>query len=227
MANLILIMGKSGSGKSTSIKTLNPQETVIINVLSKRLPFKGSNKIYNKENKNLFNISDYSKIKAYLTSISNNAKHVKTVIIDDCTYLMRKELFAKATDKGYNKFSEIAKNFQDLVQTIESLRDELNVVLMMHVEEEVHENGLDSYKCATVGKMIEDKYKPEELVTTTLICDIKIDKDTITHGFYTRAAVYNNKLIPARSPEGMFDEDETFIPNDLQFVVDKVNEFYN
>lgn len=101
MANLILIMGKSGSGKSTSIKTLNPQETVIINVLSKRLPFKGSNKIYNIENKNLFNISDYNKIKAYLTSISNNANHVKTIVIDDGTYLMRKELFAKAACKNY------------------------------------------------------------------------------------------------------------------------------
>ena len=225
MANLILIMGKSGSGKSTSIKTLNPQETIIINVLSKRLPFKGSNKIYNKENKNLFNISDYDTIKAYLTSISNNANHVKTIVIDDCTYLMRKELFSKATDKGYTKFSEIAQHFQNLIQTIENLRNDLNVVIMMHVDDEISDNGLDTYKCATVGKMIEDKYRPEECVTTTLVCGIKIDKDTITHGFYTRIAINNGKLIPAKTPEGMFEE--AFIPNDLQFVIDKVNEFYN
>ena len=225
MANLILIMGKSGSGKSTSIKTLNPQETIIINVLSKRLPFKGSNKIYNIENKNLFNISDYDKIKAYLISISNNAKHVKTIVIDDGTYLMRKELFAKATTKGYEKFTEMAQHFQDLIQSIEDLRDDLNVVLMMHVDDVVNENGLDTYKCSTVGKMLEDKYRPLDCVTIALVCDVKIDQENITHGFYTRIAINDGKLIPAKTPEGMFEE--TFIPNDLQFVIDKVNEFYN
>ena len=66
MANVVMIMGASGTGKSSSIKTLNPKETVVINVLKKRLPFKGSNSIYNAEHKNLFNIDDYATIAKYL-----------------------------------------------------------------------------------------------------------------------------------------------------------------
>lgn len=225
MANLILIMGKSGSGKSTSIKTLNPQETIVINVLNKRLPFKGSNKLYSKENKNLFNIDSYDTVKAYLNSISNNVPQVKTIVIDDGTYLMRTDLFARAAEKGYDKFTTMAKSFQELIRFIPTLRDDINVVLMMHVEDVTVENGPDTYKCSTVGKMIEEKYKPEECVTTILVSDVKISKDSIEHGFYTNMAVDQGKLIPAKTPAGMFDD--IFIPNDLQLVIDKINEYYN
>jgi ABC-type phosphate transport system ATPase subunit len=100
MANIVLIMGPSGTGKSTSIKTLNPKETVIFNVLKKRLPFKGSKTAYNAENKNIFNIDSYDTIVTYLQSIDKNAQHVKNVIIDDCTYVMRKEYFKTAKQTG-------------------------------------------------------------------------------------------------------------------------------
>ena len=82
MANAILIMGKSGSGKSSSLKTLDSKETVIINVLKKRLPFKGSSQLYNTENKNLFNCDCYDVIINYLNAIDKNATYVKNVIID-------------------------------------------------------------------------------------------------------------------------------------------------
>ena len=76
MANCVIILGKSGTGKSTSIKGLNPKETVIINTLKKRLPFKGSSSMYNTENKNLFNIDDYASVINYLTNISQKATYV-------------------------------------------------------------------------------------------------------------------------------------------------------
>lgn len=100
MANVCLIMGASGTGKSTSIKTLDPKETVIFNVLKKRLPFKGSNTLYNAENKNMFNVDSYDAIVTYLQSLSANAKNVKNVIIDDITYVMRKEYFKTAKQTG-------------------------------------------------------------------------------------------------------------------------------
>ena len=100
MANVVLIMGKSGSGKSTSIKTLDPKSTVIFNVLKKRLPFKGSNKLYNTENKNLFMLDNFSDIINYLQSIDKNASYVKNIIIDDATYIMRKEYFKTAKQTG-------------------------------------------------------------------------------------------------------------------------------
>ena len=100
MANIVLIMGASGTGKSTSIKTLDPKETVVFNVLRKRLPFKGSKASYNAENKNIFNIDSYDTIISYLQSIDKNATHVKNIIIDDITYVMRKEYFKTAKQTG-------------------------------------------------------------------------------------------------------------------------------
>lgn len=83
MANVVLILGKSGSGKSTSIKGLNPKETVVFNILKKRLPFKGSLSLYNVENKNLFNLDEYDKLNSYLQSIDKNAPHIKNIVLDD------------------------------------------------------------------------------------------------------------------------------------------------
>lgn len=100
MANICLILGKSGTGKSSSIKTLNPKETVIFNVLKKRLPFKGSKSIYNEENKNLFNIDDYATITQYMQGINKNAQNIKNIVIDDSTYIMRKEYFKTAKITG-------------------------------------------------------------------------------------------------------------------------------
>lgn len=102
MANIAIILGKSGSGKSTSIKGLDPKETVVINTLKKRLPFKGSQSMYNTDNKNLFDIDDYAKMVTYLQSISTNATYVKNIILDDVIYVMRKEYFKRAKETGLN-----------------------------------------------------------------------------------------------------------------------------
>ena len=131
MANIVLIMGASGTGKSTSIKTLDPKETVVFNVLRKRLPFKGSKASYNTENKNIFNIDSYDTIISYLQSIDKNATHVKNIIIDDITYVMRKEYFKTAKQTGFNKFVDMASHFQSIISTAENLRDDLNVFLMI------------------------------------------------------------------------------------------------
>lgn len=102
MANVCMILGPSGTGKSTSIKGLNPKETVVLNVLRKRLPFKGSNSIYNTENKNLFPVDDYAQIVNLLGSVDTKAPHIKNVIIEDMTYIMRKEFFKRAKETGLN-----------------------------------------------------------------------------------------------------------------------------
>ena len=83
MANLCMLLGKSGTGKSTSIKTLDPKETIVINVLKKRLPFKGSAASYNAENKNLFQKDSYVDIISLLNNIGTHGTHVKNVIIDE------------------------------------------------------------------------------------------------------------------------------------------------
>lgn len=100
MANICMVLGKTGTGKSTSIRNLDPASTVIINPLGKKLPFKGGSKSYNTESKNLFHVESHSDIIALLNNINTSAPHVKTVIIDDAIYIMRKEYFARAKESG-------------------------------------------------------------------------------------------------------------------------------
>lgn len=97
-----MLLGKSGTGKSTSIKTLNPDETVVINVLGKRLPFKGSGSMYSPEKKNLFRIDDYLRMISLLQSCDKQP-NIKNIVADDLIYVMRKEYFSRAKETGYGK----------------------------------------------------------------------------------------------------------------------------
>ena len=225
MANAIMIMGPSGNGKSSSISTLDPKETVIFNVLKKKLPFKGSAKLYNAENKNLFNIDDYQTIVNYLQSIDSKAPQVKNIVIDDLTYVMRKEYFKTAKQTGYNKFVDMAAHFQQIISTIENLREDLNVFLMMHCEEVFSDNTIVGYKPSTVGKLIDSSYNPIEVVPILLFCKVKYDdKGVPQFGFYTHKCMEGATEIPAKSPKNLFEED--FIPNDLGLVVKAMQEYY-
>lgn len=225
MANVCLIMGKSGSGKSTSIKGLDPKTTVVFNVLKKKLPFKGSSKLYNKENKNLFNIDDYSQINSYLESIDKNANYVRNIIIDDGTYIMRKEYFKTAKQTGFNKYTDMAAHFQSIINTAENMREDLNIFLIMHCEEIVSDNAIIGYKPSTVGKLIDNSYNPIEVVPMLLFSSVKYDENkTPIYGFYTHRVLDGSIEIPAKSPADMFEED--FISNDLNLVVKAMEEYY-
>ena len=154
MANNTIILGQSGTGKSTSIKGLKPKETIVINILGKRLPFKGSGKLYNKENKNLFQIEDYTALVNLLKMIDPSALGVKNVVVDDSSYVMRKEYFKRAKETGYGKYTELAQHFQSIIQTCEGLRDDLNIFFILHAEEDFSDNTLVGYHVATVGKLL-------------------------------------------------------------------------
>jgi hypothetical protein len=225
MANVCMILGPSGTGKSTSIKGLDPKETVVLNVLRKRLPFKGSNNIYNAENKNLFPIDDYTQIVNLLETINKKAPHVKNVIIEDMTYIMRKEFFKRAKETGYGKFTEIAQHFQQVISTCENMRDDINVFFILHSEAIQSDKTTVGYKVSTVGAMIDSQYNPVEVVPMVLYSAIKYDdKGNASYGFYTHRCMEGTVEIPAKSPADLFEED--FIPNDLGLVVKAMNEYY-
>lgn len=218
-------MGVSGTGKSTSIKTLDPKETIVINVLGKRLPFKGSGKLYNKDNKNLFQIEDYNALIQMLKTIDKGAAYVKNVVVDDAIYIMRKEYFKRAKETGYGKYTELAQHFQNIIQTCEMLRDDLNVFFMMHVEEVTSDNTVIGYQLSTIGKLLLQQYNPVECVPMVLFSAVKYnDKGQAEFGFYTHRCKQGTVEIPAKSPDGMFEQD--FIPNDLGLVVKAMNEYY-
>lgn len=225
MANNVIILGKSGAGKSTSIKDLNPKETVVINTLNKRLPFKGSASTYNAENKNLFHADTYGMVISLLNNISEKATHIKNVILDDIIYVMRKEYFSRAKESGYGKYTELASHFQQIISTCEGLRQDLNVFFILHSEDVMSDTAVTGYKVSTIGKLLDNQYNPIEVVPMVLYSAIKYDeKGNPEYGFYTHATKEGQIEIPAKTPEGMFSEN--FIPNSLGTVVKAMNEYY-
>ena len=226
MANCSIILGKTGTGKSTSLKSLNPKDTLIMNVLGKRLPFKGSAKSYNAENKNVFRVNSYTDIITLLDQIDKGAPHVKNIIIDDAIYIMRKEFFARAKESGYGKYTDLAAHFQQIIATCESLREDMNVFLILHSEDVYSDNAIVGFKVSTIGSLLDKAYNPLEVVPLVLYSAIKYDdKGNATFGFYTKACKEGLVEIPAKSPEGMFQT--SFIPNDLGVVVEQLNAYYN
>ena len=160
MAELIAVVGASGSGKSTSLRNLDPKSTFIINVAGKALPFKGFKKNYtllkqNPDTKkfegNLYNTSDVAKIAQVLKIIDKTRPEIKVVVLEDVQYLMGFEMMDRANEKGYDKFSQIAANFYSVLKEAMNMRDDLKVCVLTHSEN--MGDGLNpSYKIKTVGK---------------------------------------------------------------------------
>ncbi len=225
MSNLVLVMGESGSGKSTSIKSLNPKETIVFNILGKRLPFKGSAANYNDENKNIFKIEKYDTILTYLDSINTKKPEVKNIVIDDAIYIMRTEFFDRSKEVGFNKYNELADHFRKIIAKCGSLRDNLNIFMLLHTESIEADGSIVGYKSSSVGKLLDKMYRPEENTAITLFAQPKFDdKGKATYGFYTHKMKVNGIEIPAKTPEGMFEED--WIPNDLGLVCKAMKEYY-
>lgn len=195
----VLVMGRSGSGKSRSLKKFDPSEIGVIKAIEKELPFRNSF--------STFTTSNYSQIKTLLLK-----GKVLSYAIDDAGYLLTDEYIRRTAEKGYDKFNELASNFYDLWQfiTTQLPRDKI-VYIMMH-EDENEITGV--IKPKTIGKMLDEKVCVEGLFTIVLRC---ID-DNGEHKFITNGR-------GAKSPEEMFDNVE--IENDLKYVDDRIREFYN
>jgi len=195
----VLILGESGSGKSTSLRNFPPEKIGILNVAGKPLPFRNSLKTVNN--------ADYKAINSVLRKNT-----LKAYAIDDSQYLMSFELFERSREKGYDKFTEMAKGFYDMLQTIiRSTSDDTIVYLLHHI---ATENGKSKIK--TVGKMLDEKLTVEGLCSIVLYCYAGEDFE---HYFITQS----DGTTTAKSPMGMFD---LKIDNDLYFVDKTIREYY-
>jgi hypothetical protein len=221
-SKLIGIVGGTGTGKSTSIKHLDPKETYIINVARKELPFKGSSKMYNAENKNYKEVDEIVEITRLLKTISEKAEHVKNVIIEDSNYMMAFRMAEKATEVGFTKFSVLAKDMVDLFKEARKLRDDLKIFYFTHPDTVEDSGEIVSYKMKTSGKALDNQIVLEGLFTICLYTHVEEKKEGAAEYYFV---TNRYKKYPAKSPDGMFEDVK--MPNNLQLVVDKINEYYN
>ena len=201
MGIAVLILGASGTGKSTSLRNFKKGEIGIFNVANKPLPFR-SNGL------DVVNSTNYEQIKA---SLRKNT--LKTYAIDDSQYLMVFEEFNRAKESGYGKFTDMAQNFYQLVQTaIRDTTDDTVVYFLHHTE--VDETG--RIKAKTVGKMIDSKLTLEGLFPVVLLTGT----DGTNYWFETQSDGYTT----TKSPMSMFSEKR--IDNDLKKVDERIRDYW-
>ena len=197
----VMILGESGSGKSTSLRNFKRGEVFVINVSKKPLPFKSQLHHFNSDN--------YAAIMGAMKK-----SPIKSVVIDDCQYLMANEFMRSAKVSGFQKFTDIALNFWSLIQiVITELPDDYVVYFMGHIERDG--DGREKFK--TVGKMLDEKITIEGLFTIVL-------KTAVNDGRYCFTTQTNGRDT-VKSPMGMFDQGE--IENDLAYVDEIIRENYS
>lgn len=209
----VLIMGRSGSGKTYSLKNFPPEEVGVISVEKGRLPFRSDIKViripkYGAGSEQAESYAAINRAKyTWLMGAIQSAK-VKRIVIDDSQYLLANEFFDRAAEKGYEKFTSIAANFRGLIHFVNELEDDEKIVYFLH-HTETDPNGFE--KCKTIGKMLDEKLTVEGCFDIVLYCQ--------EYKFFTQT----NGQSTAKSPEGMFDLE---IPNDLKAVDDAIREYY-
>ncbi len=194
----VLILGESGSGKSASLREFSPEEISIFNVAGKPLPFK--------KRLATMRTHDYTTIKAGMLKSEKNA-----FVIDDSQYLLCFELFDRADERGYDKFTDMACKFYNLVKFVIEKLPPQKIVYFLH-----HTETTDTkIKAKTVGRMLDEKLTLEGLFSIVLLCKT----DGMRHWFATQSDGFTT----AKSPMEMFPPE---IDNDLRAVDQAIREYY-
>lgn len=200
MGEVVMIIGKSGSGKSTSLRNFEDGEVGILNVMGKRLPFR--NKLTS------VNRPSYDTCKAAL-----KGNDFRAYVLDDSTYLMQMQNFDLATQKGYDKFTLMAQEFEQLLMSAIADTDDDTLVYFLH-----HPTFSDdgSSKPQTIGKMLDNQLNIEGVFPIVIECTV-IDGE---HYFITK----NNGSNIVKTPMGMFKKER--IDNDLKMVDTTIREYW-
>ena len=200
MGQAVLIIGESGTGKSASMRNFKRDEVTLLNVAKKALPFKGRfvNEVQG---------DSYREIKKALKEMTT-----PVAVIDDSQYLMANEFMRRSEERGYDKFTEIAKNYWELITLVGSLDHDKVVYFMSHLETDAE----GRQKIKTIGKLLDEKITVEGLFTVVLKTKVQDGK----FSFLTQ----NSGKDTVKSPMGMFGAVE--IENDLKAVDTAIRVYY-
>lgn len=227
-AETIAIVGESGTGKSTSLRNLNPEETFIISTTGKPLPFRAWKKKYipiKIEGKNVsgnyYVSSKWDQILKILQIIDKMMPQIKQVIIDDFQYVLSYEFVDRATEVGYTKFSELAQHAMEILRYSEKMREDCKMIFLTH-SENVGDNVNPKFVIKTVGKLLSEKVTLEGLFTYIFFTKVSEgDSGRMEYKLITN----NDGTCVAKTSFGMFEDLK--IDNDLNeiiHVIDAYNE---
>lgn len=215
MANVICIMGESGTGKTTSMRNLDPQSTLYIDCDKKGLSWKGWRSQYNAEACNYVKSDVPATVLKYLQYANDNprGKRFKTVIVDTLNGIMIADEMRRAKEKNYDKWVDLAQSIYDIVDYALVMRDDLSVVFVAHTQTDHDDNGYLFTRIKTSGRKL-DKITLESKFTTVLLAKC-VDGNYV---FETQA-----NRSTAKSPMGLFETRE--VPNDIKVVINALQEF--
>lgn len=203
MAQLVFILGRSGTGKSYSMRNFPKDKLAVINVQGKVLPFKGAGKIESTPT------DESSKI---IKALEIYSKQYKSIVIDDYQYTMANEFMRRSTERGYDKFTDIGRHAWDIANKVRELPDDVIVYILCHTDRDDEGNE----KIKTIGKLLDEKICLEGMSTIVL-------KTNVTDGVYS-FLTQNNGKDTVKSPAGMFPS--YAIENDLYYVDQKIRNYY-
>lgn len=215
MAKVIGIMGESGSGKTTSMRNLDPTTTFYLDSDKKGLSWKGWKQQYSYEKLNYMATDQISTVNQILEKINSqdNMKHIKVVVIDTLNGLMVADEVRRMKEKNYDKWVDLAQCIWELLDSLYTLRDDLTVIVVCHSQTQKEDDGYTFTRIKTSGKKL-DKLNVESKLTTVLYAVAK-DGEYV---FQTKA-----KNSTAKTPMGAFDADE--IPNNIVDVLKALEEY--
>ena len=203
MAQMLLIMGESGTGKSTSMRNCDPATTAVVNPVGKPLPFKGKFTMLNSE-------VESRKICKFMKEQVAAGK--KLLVVDDFQYILSVPYMNRIKENGWDKWNDFGANYFEIIEVCKELPDDVVVAYMTHTE--TLENGVTTIKL--IGKLLREKITIEGLFTIVLRTGVNEGK----YYFYTQ----NSGKDTVKSPMGMFPA--YAIDNDLNYVADKIRNFY-
>lgn len=212
MSTIIGIMGESGSGKTTSLRNLDPKTTYIIDADKKGLAWKGWRKDWNAEAKNYTRCDDKEKVLFILKGIIEKCPEIKTVVVDTMNGIMVSDEIRRMKEKGYDKWVDLAVCVMDIIDTALSARDDLIGVMIFHSQTIRDDNGNIWTNIRTNGQ------KLGKIVLETKLPIVLLAK--CVDGEYIFETQSNNST--AKSPMGMLDKQ---IPNDIAAVIEKLKEY--